>query len=317
MCMEDNANSFSVYVHIFPNGRRYVGMTVQIPAKRWGIDGYGYKGQPYVFNAIKKYGWENIEHIIVQTGLTCSEAEDLERKLIKEYRSAEKGYGYNIDLGGNHQGKYSDERRRQISMQQKGRKLSPEACKRLSEARKGHPVSQETREKLRQKNLGRKQSEETRRKISEANKRRGKEWREKLAWYSRNRSPETNEKIRAALTGRKQSEETIKKRADALRGRRQSPEAIKNMTAAQNNRSKEWEEKRLEAAKKACEKPVVQKLPTGEIVNYYSSVTEAAKQTGASLTKIAAVCRGTRKTHYGFKWEYVERGRENDSERTA
>ena len=72
---------YTVYVHIFPNGKRYVGLTSQNVEKRW-LRGGGYVDQNYVFKAIKKYGWDNIEHVIWCSGLSKAEASDLERELI-------------------------------------------------------------------------------------------------------------------------------------------------------------------------------------------------------------------------------------------
>ena len=52
---------------------------------------------------------------------------------------------------------------------------------------------------------------------------------------------------------------------------------------------------------------VVEKLnQDGEVVAEYSSVVEAAKAVDGIASKISAVCKGTRKTHAGFKWRYKE-----------
>ena len=57
---------------------------------------------------------------------------------------------------------------------------------------------------------------------------------------------------------------------------------------------------------KRCEKPVAQiDLQTGEIVNIFSSARIAAQETGASYRNISSVCRGCRKSHKGFRWEFV------------
>ena len=41
--------------------------------ERWGRNGEGYKVQPF-YNAIQKYGWDNIEHKILFENLTVEEA---------------------------------------------------------------------------------------------------------------------------------------------------------------------------------------------------------------------------------------------------
>lgn len=66
-------------------------------------------------------GWDNIEHKILYTNLSKKEAEELEIKLIKEYKSNDRSYGYNIDNGGNSIGKHNEETKIKISKSQKKR----------------------------------------------------------------------------------------------------------------------------------------------------------------------------------------------------
>ena len=65
--------SYYVYVHKFPNYKVYIGITNQKPERRWS-NGSGYYRQKYIANAIKKYGWNNIEHKILFEGLSKKEA---------------------------------------------------------------------------------------------------------------------------------------------------------------------------------------------------------------------------------------------------
>lgn len=88
---------YCVYVHIFPNGKTYVGLTKQSVSMRFGHNGSGYKGQP-VYKAIEEFGWDNIQHIIIKDKLTFSEAQDLEVEMIKKYNSISNGY--NVTQGG-------------------------------------------------------------------------------------------------------------------------------------------------------------------------------------------------------------------------
>ena len=101
--------SYVVYIHEnLIDGKVYIGITGQKPSKRWD-NGRGYNGNPHFSRAIKKYGWHNFNHRILYDGLTLKEANDLERKLIKEYDSANHQKGYNISLGGDGAGKFSEE----------------------------------------------------------------------------------------------------------------------------------------------------------------------------------------------------------------
>ena len=87
-----------VYIHIFPNGKRYVGLTMRDVKDRWK-NGKGYQTQKLVYNAILKYGWDNISHIVYECD-TESEMKYLERYLISFYNTTDHRYGYNITTGG-------------------------------------------------------------------------------------------------------------------------------------------------------------------------------------------------------------------------
>ena len=153
--------NYTVYVHIAPNGKRYVGMTGTDPLTRWR-GGAGYAHNRYFSDAIKKYGWSNIDHIILATGLTADEAERLEREKIKEYRSNDRRYGYNLTDGGEVGKTHSEESKRIMSEKLKGRPahnkgkhFSEESRRKMSEAHKGIrrnvgvPFTEERKQKLR------------------------------------------------------------------------------------------------------------------------------------------------------------------------
>lgn len=93
-------NAYSVYIHIFPNNKKYIGITSQTPKRRWR-DGSGYKSQEMLTRAINKYGWENIKHIVLFENLTQEQAEQKEIELINKYKTNIRKYGYNIESGGN------------------------------------------------------------------------------------------------------------------------------------------------------------------------------------------------------------------------
>lgn len=95
-------DKYCVYVHIFPNGKKYYGITKNIK-NRWK-NGYGYKQKGEMYEDIKKYGWENIEHIILQENLNFYEAQKIENKLIFENGTNNPKKGYNHFFG--HKGIY-------------------------------------------------------------------------------------------------------------------------------------------------------------------------------------------------------------------
>ena len=113
-------------MHIFPNNKKYIGITKQKPEKRWKY-GDGYRTQHLFYRAIKKYGWSNIEHKILFSKLSKEEAEQKEIELIKKFKTNNSNFGYNIDNGGNTIGTFSEEHRKKISKALKGKKKSKEA----------------------------------------------------------------------------------------------------------------------------------------------------------------------------------------------
>lgn len=112
-------------MHIFPNGKKYIGITCKKPNARWE-SGTGYKEGSPMRNAINKYGWDNIKHVILFEGLMQEEACNKEIELIAYYKTNihrhGNTYGYNMTDGG--------------------------------EGTFGHKVSEENKEKMRQRFLG-------------------------------------------------------------------------------------------------------------------------------------------------------------------
>ena len=165
---------FYVYKHTCPNEKIYIGITKQQPIKRWGYNGYGYRKNTLFYRAIQKYGWSNIKHEILYENLSKEEAEQKEIELIEKYKSNQPKYGYNIANGGNTTGtvsevtkekisktlkgyEFSDERRKNISINTRKAMANPEIRKKISEAnkgrtnwRKGLKLTEVEREKLRE-----------------------------------------------------------------------------------------------------------------------------------------------------------------------
>ena len=92
---------YSVYCHLNKiNGKRYISITFRPVLKRWkNGNGYNELHQPIFAAAIKKYGWNNFEHIILINNLTKQEAEIIEGELIAKYRTQNPKYGYNSSSG--------------------------------------------------------------------------------------------------------------------------------------------------------------------------------------------------------------------------
>ncbi len=145
--------NYCVYRHIFPNGKQYVGITKSRTSRRWDC-GRGYFSQPLMYNAIKKYGWENVKHEIVRDNLAKEDAEMLERKLIKHYDLRNRDKGYNVLAGGNAPVATSEasrefQRKRMLENNpRKGVHWTEEEKARISAALKGRKPSEEARRKM-------------------------------------------------------------------------------------------------------------------------------------------------------------------------
>lgn len=154
--------SYTVYMHIFPNGKKYVGITGQTLKERWRTGGNGYKPQKLLWRAIQKYGWENVMHVVIAENLTVEEAGALEKKAISAYDTNNILYGYNQSIGGENSPigvKRSKETREKLRISHLGQT-----------GNKGHHLSEDQKRYLSEINTGKHLSEETKRKISEKNK---------------------------------------------------------------------------------------------------------------------------------------------------
>ena len=209
-----DGTNFTLYVHITPTNKKYFGITSQEVENRWQHDGAGYSHQKLFWRAIQKYGWDNIQHIVLANNLSKEWACKLEQDFIRDYQSNNPKYGYNNTLGGegatgyklteeqietrrrNSTGrKHSLESRKLMSEKQRGRVVTDEMRKNMSLAHlgktpsnKGKPFSIETRQHMSQAKLGKSgnhtqpHTEEAKRKISEHSKGKivSQETREKL-----------------------------------------------------------------------------------------------------------------------------------------
>lgn len=75
---------YCVYIHYFPNGKYYVGISKDI-GSRWEGDGKHYDSNPDMYRAIQEFGWNNIRHRVVCSRLSKEEALSIENTLIRLY----------------------------------------------------------------------------------------------------------------------------------------------------------------------------------------------------------------------------------------
>lgn len=278
---------YCVYVHIFPNEKRYVGQTKQKPEYRFN-NGEGYNGCPYMYRAIQKYGWENVRHEILIDGISAEQANYYEKYYIALYQSDCKKYGYNMRTGGHTGYIYTKEVRAKMSRIQTGRKQSAETRQKRSDALmryySANTVSDDVREKLRRPNSGQFKkgvphdtSEETREKISKALKGR----------KGRPLTEEQKEHLRAIFKGRTMPHNSY--------------------VATEKYRFKEGHEvtqHTIDRLKEANSKAVIQYDANMIELARFPSITEASKAIGLSQNAVGNCVRGYVKTAGGYIWRY-------------
>lgn len=131
---------YTVYKHTNKiNGKVYIGITCQNVKDRWGR-GSTYQAQHFG-RAIKKYGWDSFEHLIIAKCLSRKDACELERLLIKAYDSTNPQKGYNEALGGDGGGMYkkhhTKESKEKISKARKKNGFTETHKKHISESKQG------------------------------------------------------------------------------------------------------------------------------------------------------------------------------------
>ena len=151
--------------------------------------------------------------------------------------------------------------------------------------------TEETKEKLREANKGENNpnygkhlSAEARRKNSEAHKGKNN------PMFGKHHSEETKEKLSEALKGRTFSEETKEKMSEAHKG--------ENHHMFGKHHSEE--------TKRKLSIPILQiDASTNKVVNVWSSAMAAERECGFNNGNINSCCKGKRKTHKGYKWQYL------------
>lgn len=163
----ETQNNYSVYKHTTPSGKVYIGITKQKPSRRWR-NGEGYKPpdgkETPFYSAIKKYGWDNIDHEIIAEGLSRDDACKLEIEKIKEYGSQDKRNGYNVLTGGDVPladcPKSVRAKMRESSFKKWERKEYAESHSGENHWTKKKGYSEKSIEAMRQKNIGTKRTTE-------------------------------------------------------------------------------------------------------------------------------------------------------------
>ena len=144
-----------IYCLHFPNSKRYVGKTrANDLVKRMKEHEYGAKHieHRYLYNAIRKYGWVNVEWWILEQKDDDDELNEAERKWIEEFQTTNSKCGYNLRSGGEG-GEHAESTKQKISESNMGSKNGMYGKKPWN---KGKKLSKEHVENLRRSHLGQK-----------------------------------------------------------------------------------------------------------------------------------------------------------------
>jgi|ERR1035437_638815 group I intron endonuclease len=111
----------TIYKLTAPNGRNYVGQTYNLKNRFSQYKGMWCKGQPRLYNSLKKYGWERFTKEILEC-IPKELADEYEQHYISVFRCCE--IGLNLDSGGHANKIASESTRLKISLAAKGRPLT-------------------------------------------------------------------------------------------------------------------------------------------------------------------------------------------------
>lgn len=154
-------NTGLIYKILFPNGKCYIGQTIQGLEKRIHRHHYEARNDKLnrkICNALKKYPKETIHWMILHDNININELNNLEILEINNNNSYLNGY--NSTTGGegikNFHPVLSLEHKRKISHALKGLPKSLSHCLNLSKANKGKKLSEETKKRMALARIGKK-----------------------------------------------------------------------------------------------------------------------------------------------------------------
>lgn len=313
--------NWTVYKHVSPSGKVYIGISSNVK-NRWAANGYYYHLSDTAFSrALKKYGWDNFQHVILTDGLTKEEACNIEVELIAYYKA--KGISYNITNGGEgRSGKHSKE---QIKHRVESRIANNSVDYLVIDKNFNYIICQTEREAA--EYLGGIQ-----RNISHVLKQPiGYTFKKHYIWKHEKGTPvdidTIKEKIQEALRLRKQKQSEAGKLNGHL-GSEKLRSTLKLMTPEERKAKYGHGEKRIgkhhseetkrkmsekakgrdmhlaiEAAAKKRNKKIIQIL-NGMEINTFDSIKEASRILRINSTNISECARGRRKTAGGYSWKF-------------
>lgn len=260
---------YTVYYHSFPNGKYYFGITRQTLQKRFK-GGAGYAEQAVMRRAIQKYGWDNIQHCVFASRLTFEEACNMEKILIAKFNTVDPTFGYNLSRGGDGSPIIDSDLviklwTKGYSVREIAKKIDRDRCC-IADILKMLGISQQD---IRFRGLSNALTKYDKENI-----------------YALFNDGLTYEEIRHQMGC---SNDTIRRALSCY------------------NIPKTEVLSRCNTAKQHCAIRVAQYSLNDEYIQTFNSITDALSAVGASIKSgnITQVCKGKRKTAYGYKWRYA------------
>lgn len=286
---------YTIYMHKNKiNGKVYIGQTGIDPKIRWGANGRGYTDDTYFVKAIRKYGWKNFEHIILETNLTLDDANVLEEHYIQKYKAIDHNYGYNLKHGGS-LGGHIEETKRKISLAQKGVPEKEETKRHLSEIQKGQHHSPKT--EFKKGNIpwtkGKKLPQYMVEKIKE--RAFGNKYNLGHRWTEEQKKRQS-ERIKSSFTP-----ERLKKLSDAMKGH--TP-----WNKGKKMKDEHYEKCKSTMFKKGCKPRIIIPVFCVELNKMFSSIKEAAKELNLKSANICHCCKGRLQKTGGYHFKYASEG---------
>lgn len=278
---------YKIYCHIFPNGKRYIGLTKMKLEQRWD-NGKSYKTCLLVDRAIKKYGWENVQHVVLATVENKEEAEEIERKYIAHYKSDNVEFGYNILPGGNvATNELTDEMRYKLGNGWRGKHRSNEDKHKIGEGVKKRFERPESNG-----HYGMKHTNETKEKMSIS---------QKKAWESENRKKRASESMKNRMKNPEFKAEVL--------NRLRTCERKYVVTEEQKKKLSERMKGRWLNENSPTSKPVLQFDKEGNFIKRWANGGEAERAGIALRGNISKCCLHFPhcKTAGGYIWEYEQK----------
>ena len=265
--MENHFNCIYMYVNKV-NGKKYIGKAKDFNKRHKRH----LKGKLIIDKALRKYGEENFEIVILEENVeTDSQLNELEKSYIKKYDSYRKnGKGYNVadgGTGGDTLKGMTDEQRQ-------------DHARKISETTKGRVFTEEHRKHLSEAGVGKvhgKANEETKQKMSNAHKKR---------WE--NTTEEEKQKFIEQRSGEK----------NPMYGKHHTEEWKRE----KSRKVKEHHEKYGHPSVKR----VVQCDKNNNAIKVWDSMKQVEDELKIHHSAISQCCKGKRKTAGGYKWKYAE-----------